>query len=150
MKQNTAFCTHKCNGLKFSRPDFRSHEIFGWMQCTECIAYRVVSHYNCVIMSATAYQITSVTFVYIIVCSGSDQRKHQSSASLVFVMGIHQWPVNSPHKTPVTRKMFPFDEVIINFTAFIIDVGRCHLPHHSEWKSIKCRRVGGMARHCLI
>ena len=39
---------------------------------------------------------------------------HQSSASLAFVRGIHRWPVNSPHKLPVTRKMFPFDDVIMN------------------------------------
>ena len=45
--------------------------------------------------------------------SGADQRKHQSSASLAFVRGIHRWPVNSPHKWPVTRKMFPFDDVIM-------------------------------------
>ena len=41
------------------------------------------------------------------------QRKHQSSASLAFVWGIHRWPVNSPHEWPVTRKMFPFDDVIL-------------------------------------
>ena len=40
-------------------------------------------------------------------------KKHQSSASLVFVWGIHRWPVNSPHKGPVTRKMLPFDDVIM-------------------------------------
>ena len=51
--------------------------------------------------------------VYITVYSGSDQRKHQSAASLAFVWGIHRWPVNSPHKEPVTRKMFPFDDVIM-------------------------------------
>ena len=45
--------------------------------------------------------------------SGADQRKYQSSASLAFVGGIHRWPVNSPHKWPVTRKMFPFDDVIM-------------------------------------
>ena len=39
--------------------------------------------------------------------------KKQSSASLAFVRGIHRWPVGSPHKWPVTRKMFPFDDVII-------------------------------------
>ena len=33
--------------------------------------------------------------------------------SLAFVWGIHRWPANSPHKGPVTRKMFPFDDVII-------------------------------------
>ena len=27
--------------------------------------------------------------------------------------GIHRWPVNSPHKEPVTRKIFPFDDVIM-------------------------------------
>ena len=26
--------------------------------------------------------------------------------------GIHRWPVNSPHKWPVARKMFPFDDII--------------------------------------
>ena len=41
-------------------------------------------------------------------------RKHQSSVSLAFVWGIHRGPVNSPHKWPVTRKMFPFDDVIMN------------------------------------
>ena len=30
-----------------------------------------------------------------------------------FVRGIHRWPVNSPHKGPVTRKLFPFDDVIM-------------------------------------
>ena len=57
--------------------------------------------------------ITSITIVYLTVYSGADQRKHQSSASLAFVRGIHRWPVNSPHKGPVTRKMFPFDDVIM-------------------------------------
>ena len=43
----------------------------------------------------------------------TDQRIHQSSASLAFVRGIHRRPMNSPHKWPVTRKMFPFDNVIM-------------------------------------
>ena len=46
--------------------------------------------------------------------SDGDQRKHQRSASLAFVRGIHRWPVNSPHKWPVSRKMSPFDDVIMN------------------------------------
>ena len=65
-------------------------------------------------MSLMASQITSLTIVYSTVYSGADQRKHQSSASLAFVRGIHRGPVNSPHKWPVTRKMFPFDDVIMN------------------------------------
>ena len=68
-------------------------------------------HYSDVIMSAMASQITGVWMVCSTVCSGADQRKHQSSASLVFVRGIHRWPLNSPHKGPVTRKRFPFDDV---------------------------------------
>ena len=59
-------------------------------------------------MEAIASQITSLTIVYSIVYSDADQRKHQSSASLAFVRGIHRGPVNSPHKWPVTQKMFPF------------------------------------------
>ena len=75
----------------------------------ECI----ISHYSDVIMDTMASQITSLTIVYSTVYSSTDQRKHQSSASLAFVRGMHRWPVNSPHKGPVTRKMLPFDDVII-------------------------------------
>ena len=72
-------------------------------------------HYNEVIMGTMASQITSLTIVYSTVYSGADQRKHQSFASLAFVRGIHRRPVNSPHKWPVTRKMFPYDDVIMVF-----------------------------------
>ena len=51
--------------------------------------------------------------------SGSDQRKEQSSASLAFVRGIYWSPVNSSHKGPVTRKMFPFDDVIMNVSQYV-------------------------------
>ena len=68
--------------------------------------------YSDVIMVKMASQITSLTIVYSTVYSGADQRKHKSSASLAFVRGIHRWPVNSPHKWP-TRKMFPFDAVVL-------------------------------------
>ena len=61
-----------------------------------------------------ASQITSVSIVCS-VCSGAVQRKHQSSVSLAFMRGIQRWPVDSPHKDPVTRKIFPFDDVIMNF-----------------------------------
>ena len=44
----------------------------------------------------------------------------QSSASLAFVRGIHRWPVNSPYKWPVTRKMFPFDDVIMSSGIFLL------------------------------
>ena len=70
-------------------------------------------HYSDVIMSAMVSRITGVQIVCTTVCSSANQRKHQSSASLVFVRGIHRWPVNSPYKGPITRKMFPFDDVIM-------------------------------------
>ena len=70
-------------------------------------------HYNDVIMGAIASLITSLTIVYSAVYSDADQRKHQSTASQAFVRGIHRGPVNSPHKWPVTRKMFSFDDVIM-------------------------------------
>ena len=78
------------------------------------------SHYNDVIMSPMASEITSLTIVYSTVYSGTDQRKHQSSASLAFAWGIHRWPVNSPHKGPVTRKMFSFFDVIMIFISSIM------------------------------
>ena len=71
-------------------------------------------HYTDVTMSPMASQITSPGVVYSTVYSGADQRKHQSSVSLTFVRRIHRGPMNSPHKRPVTRKMFPFDDAIMN------------------------------------
>ena len=85
-----------------------------------------VIHYDDVIMGARASQITSLVIVYSTVCSGADQSKHQRSASLAFVWGIHRGPVNSPHKWPVTRKMFPFEDVIMEMW-----IKFCQLPHLS-------------------
>ena len=73
-------------------------------------------------MDAMASQITSLTIVYSAVYSGADQWKHESSASLAFVRGIHRWLVNSPHKGPVTRKMFPFDDIIMKSAYANIDL----------------------------
>ena len=66
-------------------------------------------------MGAIASQITSLIIVYSNVYSDADQRKLESSTSLAFVRGIHRGPVNSPHKWPVTWKIFPFDDVIMIF-----------------------------------
>ena len=73
------------------------------------------SHYNDVITSTMASQITNLTIVYSTIYSSADQRKHQSSASLASVRGIHRWPINSPQKEPVTLKMFKFDDVIMRW-----------------------------------
>ena len=78
----------------------------------------ITTQYCDVIMDALASQITSLTIVYSTLYSDADQRKHQSSASLAFVWGIHRGPVNSPHKWPVTRKIFPFDDVKISIGSW--------------------------------
>ena len=82
-----------------------------WIALSRWVSARV--QYCDVIMSTMASQITSLTIVYSIDYSGTDQRKHQSSASLAFVRGIHRWLVNPPHKGPVTQKMFSFDDFIM-------------------------------------
>ena len=74
-------------------------------------------HHIDVIMRAMASQITGASIVCSTVASGADQRKHQSSASLASVRGIHRWAVNSPKKRLVTRKMFPLDDVIMAWSA---------------------------------
>ena len=75
------------------------HWFWSWWYCS------VKTHYHDVTMGTMASQITSLAIIYSSVYSDADQRKHQSSASLAFV--------RSPHKGPVTRKMFPFDDVIM-------------------------------------
>ena len=89
------------------------------MSCMVTLIYRSqpilnkISHYNDVKMSKMASQITSLTIVYSTVYSGVDRWKNQRSASLAFARAIRGWPVNSPHKWPVTLEMFPFDAVIV-------------------------------------
>ena len=85
-------------------------------------------------MGAMAYQITSVSIVYTTVCSGADQRKHRTSASPAFVRGIHRWPVNSPHKGPVTRKMFSLDDVIMG-----VEKECSHL--RDRWFLKRCQQI---------
>ena len=96
-----------------------SNIIYVRLSCLTCLSWcisvinNVLYHYGVVIMSIMASLVTSISIVYSTVCSNADQRKHQSSASLAFVRGCYRWPVNSPHNGPVTRKMFPFDDVIM-------------------------------------
>ena len=97
-------------------------------------------HNNNVIMGAMAFQTTSLTIVNSSVYSGTYQRKHQSSASLAFVRGIHRWPVNSPHKGPVTWKNFLFDDVIM-FTlrcVFYVIWYWVELPTSSGYFTYSC------------
>ena len=90
-------------------------------------------HYRDVIMDTMASQITSLTMVYSTVNSGTYQRKHPNSASLAFVRWIHRGPVNSPHKWPVTWKMFSFDDVIMYLQ-----------PGHQLWRIVMMTSSNGI------
>ena len=84
-------------------------------------------HYSDAITSVIASQITGVSNVYSALCSVADLRKFQSFESLTFVRGIHRWPMNSPHKGPVTPKMFAFDDVIM------LNLVITHILQHHTW-----------------
>ena len=105
-------------------------------------------------MGTVASQITSFTIVYSTVYSGADQRK-QSSASLAFVRRIHRWPVNSPHKWPVTLGMFPFDDVIMAWQKECIEIdlmvgNTVYLIHHQVAWRIGRDLIGNVRNHQII
>ena len=109
-------CSVKCNFVLASTCVYLFIQMpIPYIRATQSWASAVldVTRYNDTIMTAMTSHITSLTIVCSTVYSGADQRKHQSSASLAFVRGIHLWPVNSPHKGPITRKMIPFDDVVM-------------------------------------
>ena len=81
-------------------------------------------HYSDVIMRVMASQITCVSIVCSIACTGANH----SSMSLVFVRGSHRWPVNSLHKRPITLKMFPFDDIIM-----LWPYSRDEAALHAQW-----------------
>ena len=88
--------------------------------------YKSSVHCNDVVMGVIASQITSCTVVYSTAYSKRRSKKTPNSASPTFVKGIHRWMMNSPHRWPVTRKMFPFGDVIM-----IIRLGSCmSTPQH--------------------
>ena len=109
--------------LSYRSKEYTSRHLF-YVECSWYMCFKIATvpqgislhehdYYNDVIMGAIASQVTCLTIVFSTVYVDTDQRKHQSSASLAFVWGIHRGPVNSLHKWPVTRKMFPFDDVIM-------------------------------------
>ena len=101
--------------------------IHSWIIWVTHIWANWLGHYGDVIVDAIESQITSLTIIYSLVYSDVHQTKHQSSASLAFVRGIHRRPVNSPHKWPVTLKKFPFDDVIMWLA--ISNYGCCNTEH---------------------
>ena len=119
-----AFLIHPLAGIRYFKLSIGINFILKERYCIRQTSHKVIhqvlqvacmpdEHYSDVMMNAMASQLTGISIVCATVCSGTDQRKHQSSASLAFLRGIHQWPVDSPHKGPVRRKMFSFDDVIM-------------------------------------
>ena len=92
----------------------------------------LTNHYNDVIMNVMASQVTSFTIVYPTVCS---RRKSKKTPKLL---------VTRPHEGPVTRKMFPFDDVIMILTSCLLDNGHLSIPC-TEWpvmrKAFPCHDV---------
>ena len=88
-------------------------------------SYICFSYYSDVTMGAMASQIISLPIVNPSVNSGADQRKTSKLRFACFVRGINRGPVNSPHKWPVTRKMFAFDYVIMKCILLIYIIYYC-------------------------
>ena len=63
------------------------------------------------------------------------RRSKKTSMSLAFVRGIHRWPVDSPHKGPVTRKIIPFDDIVM------ASMGQYHSPSSLQYKSHFSRQL---------
>ena len=113
----------------FSSQDISGHGIVPQSQNIPSPVWE--EHYDDAIIGALASQITSLTVVYSTVYSDADQRKHQGSASLAFMRGIHRGPVNSPHKWPVTRKMFHFmmSPCSFTFSSSIVALFPTNMPY---------------------
>ena len=129
-------CTTACSGLqqrKHKGPHYwplvganrrlkgpAMRQMFPCLHITMPVVPQIIHHYNDVIMCAMASQITNLTIIYATVYSRRGSKKTSKLRPLAFVRGIHRWPVNSPHKGPVMRKLFPYDDVIM-------------YPHHLRW-----------------
>ena len=97
---------------------------------------------RCILSTAPASRLLTETFVQ------AQMKKNQSSVSLAFVRWIHRWTVNSPHKGPVTRKVFPFDNVIMRqFRAFMFTDVNPHFTAPGCRYHLKLTADGLLWRH---
>ena len=122
-----------------------------WSTSSWPITWWLHNHYNDIIMSEMPSQIISVSIVCSTIFAGADQRKHQSSAApLAFVRGIHWWPVNSPHKRPVTRKIFPFDGIIMIKEVYLTLNVYIESNHSKTSKHKLCLKLLGCTVCCCF
>ena len=103
--------------IVFNNPSYTQHCMFSHPGLRCLLLSPTTHHCYCITMTSywarwrlksPALRLFTQPFI-----QGADHRKHQSTASLAFVRGIHRWPVNSLHKRPATRKMFPSDDGIM-------------------------------------
>ena len=100
-----------------------------------------IIHYNDTMMSAMASQITGVFIVYSTLGLVADQRKNQSPTSLAFFAGNSEVTDEFPTQRPVTRKMFPFDDVIMKYSIYaVLSISRCHF-YSNSWKKTPMARI---------
>ena len=70
---------------------YRERIVYRMLSLSAAHSFIIYYHHSSdVIMGAMASQINGVSSVYSTVCSGADQKKHQSSALLAFVRGIYR------------------------------------------------------------
>ena len=111
----------------------------------------LIVQYNDVVMGTIAFQINSLAIFNSTVYSDAYQRKHQSSASLAFMRGIHLGQVKSPHKWTVTRKMFPFHDVIMVLPSYQLQQGSgVTRPSDGIWRQIFWSKLNQVMACCLI
>ena len=79
-----------CNGIRYLLNTLYGHRVVQSHLYTQWLHLIWPVHYDDVIMTTMASQVTSLTVVYSTVYSNADQRKHQTTASLAFVWGIHR------------------------------------------------------------
>ena len=134
---------------------YRSLKGFHILHTTlECLCL----NHSDVIVSTMASQIAGDSIACSTVYLCVDQRKHLSSASLAFVMGIHRWPVNFLPKEPATRKCFHLAMSswwFANRSSYIVSHTMCtqhsfvmfHIGYNS---SSYCLHYSRLINHWLI
>ena len=106
-----------------------------------------LNHYSDVLMSAMAFQIAGISIVCSTVRTGSDQRKHQNSASLVFVRGIHR--ASNAEKVSIWCRRLDGvanDDWMKMYNSIQVALGYPCFAHYYSYVMVKqpdfCLRVG--------
>ena len=117
ISSNTSFKLHTCSNAECLDKD---------VKCQLSVAQNAfkkgvhLTHVFTKLMSSITSQFTGKSTVCSTICLGEHGGKHQSPRYWPCASGIHQWPMGSPHKGPVTRKAFPYDDVLRRDLCFTL------------------------------